>query len=59
MEVRFIDHSSPDVGPYLPAGSGMVIPVHPLERGATYTATVVLANRTSRITRTWSFVTRR
>jgi len=59
VEVRFIDHSSPDVGPYLPAGSGMVIPVHPLERGATYTATVILANRMSRITRTWSFVTRR
>jgi hypothetical protein len=59
VEVRFIDHSSPDIGPYLPAGSGMVIPVHPLERGTRYTATVILANRTSRITRTWTFVTRR
>jgi hypothetical protein len=58
VDVRFIDRASPDVGPYLPAGSGMVIPVRPLERGTAYTATVILANRTSRITRTWSFVTR-
>jgi hypothetical protein len=59
VEIRFIDSSSPDVGPYLPRGTGMLIPVHPLRRGATYTASVTLANARHRVTRTWTFVTRR
>jgi len=59
VEVRFIDSSSPEVGPYLPSGCGIVIPVKPLERNALYTASVTLANHRWLITRTWTFVTRR
>jgi hypothetical protein len=59
VEVRFVDGSSPDLAPYLPRGSGMLIPVHPLRRGASYAASVTLANARHRVTRTWTFVTRR
>jgi hypothetical protein len=57
VEVRFVDSSSPDVGPYLPRGSGLVIPVHPLARRTAYSASVTLASRRVRVTHTWSFVT--
>jgi hypothetical protein len=59
VEVRFLDSSNPDVGPYLPAGSGLVIPVRPLDRNAVYAVRVTLANSRDRVTRRWTFTTRR
>jgi cysteine-rich secretory family protein len=58
VEVRFLDSSNRSVGRYLPAGSGLVIPVRPLERRATYIARVTLATGRHRVTHTWTFVTR-
>jgi hypothetical protein len=53
-----VDTHTAEVGPYLPPGSGLVIPVQPLQRNSTYTASVTLGNHRLLITRTWSFVTR-
>jgi cysteine-rich secretory family protein len=58
VEVRFLDSSNRDVGPYLPEGSGLLIPVRPLERRAVYTARVTLAAGRRRVIHTWTFVTR-
>jgi Cysteine-rich secretory protein family len=43
VAVRTVDRTTPEVGAYLPPGSGLLIPVAPLEPGATYRATVRFA----------------
>jgi hypothetical protein len=58
VEVRFVDSSSQEVGRYLPTGSALLIPVLPLQRHASYTVRVTLANSRARVSRTWTFVTR-
>jgi hypothetical protein len=57
VEIRLVDRSIRDVAPYLPRGTGMIIPLHALRRRSTYTASVTLGNRRHRVTRVWSFVT--
>jgi hypothetical protein len=54
VAVKTIDRRTPTVGPYLPPGSGFVIPVAPLQPGTTYRATVRFAGGPRH---TWSFVT--
>jgi len=55
VAVRTVDRTTATVGPYLPSGSGFIIPVAPLEAGATYTASVRFAGGEAR--RTWHFTT--
>jgi hypothetical protein len=55
VAVRTVDRTTPTVGPYLPAGSGFMIPVAPLEPGTTYTASVSFGGGQAR--RTWHFTT--
>jgi hypothetical protein len=57
--VRVIDKRNPDVGPFMPAGSAMLIPVRPLQGGARYTATVTLRGEGGTQVKTWSFTTAR
>jgi hypothetical protein len=54
VAVRTVDRTTPTVGPYLPPGSGFVIPVRPLRSGTAYRATVRFAGGPRH---TWSFVT--
>jgi hypothetical protein len=55
VAVRTVDRTTATVGPYLPSGSGFIIPVVPLEPGATYTASVKFGGGQAR--RTWHFTT--
>ena len=55
VALRTVDRMTPTIGPFLPPGSGFLIPVAPLERGATYTATVTFGSRQAR--HTWHFTT--
>jgi hypothetical protein len=55
VALRTVDRTTPTVGPFLPPGSGFLIPVAPLERGATYTASVSFGHGQAR--RTWHFTT--
>jgi hypothetical protein len=55
VAVRTVDRTNPTVGPFLPSGSGFIIPVVPLEPGATYKASVSLGGGEAR--RTWHFTT--
>jgi hypothetical protein len=55
VALRTVDRTTPTVGPYLPPGSGFLIPVTPLEPGATYAATVSFGGGEAR--RSWHFTT--
>jgi hypothetical protein len=55
VAVRTVDRTTATVGPYLPPGSGFLIPVTPLESGTTYKASVVFGRGQAR--RTWHFTT--
>jgi hypothetical protein len=55
VALRTVDRTNPTVGPYLPSGSGFIIPVAPLEPGATYQASVSFGGGEAR--RTWHFTT--
>jgi hypothetical protein len=55
VAVRTVDRTNPTVGPFLPSGSGFIIPVAPLEPGATYKASVSFGGGEAR--RTWHFTT--
>jgi hypothetical protein len=55
VALRTVDRTTPTVGPYLPPGSGFLIPVAPLEPGATYAATVSFGGGQAR--RAWHFTT--
>jgi hypothetical protein len=57
VAVRTIDRTTAKVGPYLPPGSGFMIPVAPLRPGATYTATVSFDG--GKAAKTWRFTTAR
>jgi hypothetical protein len=55
VAVRTVDRTSPTIGPYLPPGSGFLIPVAPLAPGTIYRATVSFGGGEAR--RTWHFTT--
>jgi hypothetical protein len=55
VAVRTVDRMSPTIGPYLPPGSGFLIPVAPLAPGTTYRATVSFGGGEAR--RAWHFTT--
>jgi hypothetical protein len=55
-DVRWVDNHTDQIGPYLPPG-GIVIPAHPLARGAGYTASVAVVAGGEQLSRTWSFTT--
>jgi hypothetical protein len=55
VALRTVDRMTPTVGPDLPPGSGFLIPVAPLEPGATYRASVSFGGGEAR--RTWHFTT--
>jgi hypothetical protein len=55
LALRTVDRTTPTVGPYLPPGSGFLIPVTPLEPGTTYRATVSFGHGQAQ--RTWRFTT--
>jgi hypothetical protein len=54
VAVRTIDRTTPTIGPYLPPGSGFVIPLAPLRPNTTYRANVRFAGGLSH---GWSFTT--
>ena len=55
VALRRVDSSTPTVGRYL-AGA-ILIPIRPLRRGARYTATVTVQDRSATLTHRWSFRT--
>src|SRR5207248_10719179 len=55
VALRTVDRTTPTVGPYLPPGSGFLIPVAPLEPGTTYKASVNFGHGQAR--RSWHFST--
>jgi cysteine-rich secretory family protein len=55
VAVRTVDRTTATVGPYLPPGSGFLIPVAPLDPGATYRASVSFGGGQAR--RSWHFTT--
>jgi hypothetical protein len=55
VALRTVDRTNPTVGPFLPSGSGFIIPVAPLEPGTSYTASVSFGGGEAR--RTWHFTT--
>ena len=54
VPLKWVDHTTPTIGPYLPAASGILIPVRPLDAGVTYTASVTFSDHQSH---TWTFKT--
>jgi hypothetical protein len=54
VALRTVDRTTATVGPYLPPGSGFLIPVAPLEPGTRYVATVSFGGQARR---TWHFTT--
>ncbi|HXY82036.1 MAG TPA: CAP domain-containing protein [Gaiellaceae bacterium] len=54
VAVRTVDRTTPTVGPYLPPGSGFVIPVAPLRPDTTYRALVRFAGG---LRHSWQFTT--
>ena len=55
VPLRWVDHTTPTIGPYLPAASGVLIPVTPLAAGATYTASVTFSDHQRH---SWTFKTK-
>jgi hypothetical protein len=55
VALRTVDRTNPTVGPYLPSGSGFIIPVEPLDPGTTYRASVSFGDGQAQ--RTWHFTT--
>ena len=55
VALRTVDRTTPTIGPYLPPGSGFLIPLAPLEPGTTYTASVSFGHGQPR--RSWHFTT--
>jgi hypothetical protein len=54
LPLRWVDAATPRIGPYLPAASGILIPVRPLVDNARYTAGVTFSNGVSYA---WPFTT--
>jgi hypothetical protein len=57
VEIRTVDNRAPTIGRFMPAG-GVIIPVRPLLRRATYHAVVRMTGGGATLTRSWSFKTR-
>jgi hypothetical protein len=55
VQLKWVDHTTPSIGPYLPVASGILIPVEPLDAGATYTASVTFSDHQSH---SWTFKTK-
>jgi hypothetical protein len=58
VEVRTVDNTVSGLGGYLPTG-GVIIPVAPLEPGATYRADATMTIGGATVSRTWTFSTDR
>jgi hypothetical protein len=56
VEIRTVDNTVGPLGIYLPTG-GVIIPVAPLEPGASYRATATMAIGDATVSRAWSFTT--
>ena len=56
VELRWVDNTTPVVGPYLATG-GIIIPVSPLAGNMPYTASVTAEAAGESVTRSWTFVT--
>jgi hypothetical protein len=54
VALKWVDHTTPSIGPYVPVASGILIPEQPLDAGATYTASVTFSDHQSH---TWTFTT--
>ena len=59
VPLRIIDKRNADVGPYMPKGSAMLIPLRPLRGGSAYTVTTRLTSGTTALTKRWRFTTAR
>jgi hypothetical protein len=46
VPVKWVDHTTDQIGDYLPEASGILMPVHPLRAGATYQASVQFSDGT-------------
>lgn len=57
VEVRTVDNTTSQVGPYLPRPSGMIIPVSPLNPTTTYQASATMKVAGVTLTFAWSFTT--
>jgi hypothetical protein len=57
VRLKSVDNTTPRLGPYLPQGSGILIPVTPLEPKTTYHASVTLSDGSTRLAHDWSFTT--
>jgi hypothetical protein len=57
LEVRTVDRDSDKIGPYLPPGSAILIPVAPLKPATTYRASVTMSYRGQTVSHDWSFTT--
>jgi hypothetical protein len=57
VAVRWVDNTTPTIGRYLTGA--ILIPVEPLRGHTTYTASVLVADRSGSLTHTWSFTTAR
>jgi len=55
VRIRWVDNSTPTLGPYL--SGGILIPVKPLSRDTVYTAAVVIKDGLGKLTHSWSFTT--
>jgi hypothetical protein len=56
VEIRTVDNTVDQLASYLPTG-GVIIPVAPLDPGATYRATATMAIGGATVSRAWTFST--
>lgn len=54
VPVKWVDHTTAKIGPYLPEASGILMPVHPLKPGSSYQASVTFSDGTHY---SWTFKT--
>ena len=59
VPLRIVDKSNTEIGPFLPEGGAMLIPLRPLRGGAAYTVTASLTSGTTTLTKRWRFATAR
>ena len=57
IPLKTVDNTTHTLGPYLPQGSGMLIPVKPLEPSAAYHAYVTMSDGTQKLSYDWAFKT--
>jgi hypothetical protein len=56
VEIRTVDNTVSELGAYLPTG-GVIIPVAPLDPGASYRASATMSVGGATVSRAWSFTT--